>query len=183
MTTFQVIQGGGQCTGPTLAQSKQLGQRVIGRFVGPGGIVRFTDSRAVHENLLQMGFQLTQVSTHGVRPGGRQMFYQSGHVLVRLKTTGTNRRNAPHMTVSLARGGTGWDDEHAKFNAAGNLAGKTMRRAGSGGGRTSSFTVIECQMDAHEFNDHMDDWAHATHFNCVDTFAVSFAHALPLAGS
>ncbi|XAL98993.1 hypothetical protein OT109_15580 [Phycisphaeraceae bacterium D3-23] len=83
------------------------------------------------------------------------------------------------MTVSLARGGTGWHDEHAKFNASGRLAGKTLRRGGRGGG-SSPFTIIECQMDARTFGDHMDDWAHSTHFNCPAGFDVAFAHALPL---
>ena len=91
------------------------------------GRVHFMSVVSFHDHLCRRyQFVLRKNNTQFVRPGGRHLFYVNGPLLIRVKTSGTNVRPEPHMTVSLAEG-LSWPEEAAKFNRR----GQTTPRVGA----------------------------------------------------
>ena len=171
---FQVIEGGGQSTGPTLERSKEVAQSVLGRLVDRSGIVQSRSIMHVHEVLTrELGLPLVDKNTFGVLPGGFQLFYALDGVLVRVKTTGTERRRKPHMTISLSERGSGWDDESAKFNLHGGLTPKLLAE-GPGPGRVSRMSVFQTGLTGAQ----QDTWANRCHFDFPDGFSDAGAAGL-----
>ena len=99
-------------------------QRLLIDLLDRDGLVRFKSIGTFHNHICsRYGFALVQNATFGVRPGGRHLFYVHGNILLRVKTTGTQRRPTPHLTISLATG-LGWPDEVAKLSRGGELIPK-----------------------------------------------------------
>ncbi len=120
---LRVIQGGDQSEGPTRAESDAVAKDVIATMLS-GRTPRHSSLQAAHDALTQtLGFQFTAKNQDFVLPGGYQLFYLRGNVLVRIKTVGTQRRSRPHMTISLTlRGEQGWESERAKYTSRGTVS-------------------------------------------------------------
>lgn len=112
---------------------KQLATVAMNQLVDEqSGLVRFSDLLGLDGALRDLGFQLVQREAYGP-PGGAQLFYRSGRIVVRVKTKGDEkgyRANQPHLSVSLNDGqGLDWQNDQAKFNAAGKIEPKVMTPA------------------------------------------------------
>jgi hypothetical protein len=127
---------------------------------------------ALHQAILQDGFQLHQNDSFGP-PGGRQLFYVQdctwlindrpvfNGILVRIKTRGNAkppRKRQPHMSISMYTGGLGWDQEQVKFDVLGRVTPKKPPAGLSA--------------------DDKDAWAHACHYNFLSGFNFSGADNL-----
>jgi len=116
------------------AETKQFGAVVMNRLVDAGsGIVRYSDLLSLDAVLRdELGFRLEQKEAFGP-PGGWQLFYRNGRIVVRVKTKGDAkgyRADQPHLSVSLNDGnGLDWQNDQAKFSAAGKIAPKVMTPA------------------------------------------------------
>src|SRR4051794_37947460 len=75
-------------------------------------IVQVPSIREFHNRLCSSdyGFVLRKNTDEFVLPGGRQLFYVNGPILIRVKTKGTKLHPKHHMTVSLAEG-LDWPEE------------------------------------------------------------------------
>ena len=121
------------------------------------------------------------------RPGSRQIFYQHGHLQVRVKTDGTKFRPRPHLVVTLAVG-KGWDDEIGKFNHEGRLIPKLgfvgfnmeTGRARPGGlaGNNDWRNLARLGTTLPDIMAREDVWANACHFDFVDGFDASGAESI-----
>jgi hypothetical protein len=122
-----------------LGSKQHVARDLLNDVLDAQGLVRFREIRAFHRTItaVRHGFVLRDNSPKFVRPGGRQLFYVNGPILVRVKTTGTDRRPTPHMTVSLSED-LSWPGEAAKFNRQGEVVPRvgpvsTAPRRTSGG--------------------------------------------------
>lgn len=138
------------------------------------GRVRFMSVVSFHDHLCRRyQFVLRKNNTQSVRPGGRHLFYVNGPLLIRVKTSGTNVRPEPHMTVSLAEG-LSWPEEAAKFNRR----GQTTPRVGavSTASEAGMWRALQRLGDTAQASD--DRWANSCHFNFVNRFDDSGAPGL-----
>src|SRR4051812_21641284 len=87
-----------------LGEKQHVARDLLRDLLDAQGLVRFREIRSFHDRITATahGFLLMDNSPRFVRPGGRQLFYVNGPILVRVKTTGTERRPVPHLTVSLS---------------------------------------------------------------------------------
>jgi hypothetical protein len=123
------------------------------------GHVRLGDLGTFHRILTQrLFFTLVDATQNGVRPGGWHLFYRLGHLVCRVKTTGTNIRPRPHLTLSLAIG-LGWQDELQKFRADGRTLPKTFSRLDPSDWRW-----------AERASQWEESWAQQTHFDFPQPF-------------
>ena len=118
------------------------------------GRVRFMSVVSFHDHLCRRyQFVLRKNNTQSVRPGGRHLFYVNGPLLIRVKTSGTNVRPEPHMTVSLAEG-LSWPEEAAKFNRRGQTtprsAGFRPRRRPGCGVLSSVWAILPRHLDSDD---------------------------------
>jgi hypothetical protein len=158
-------------TSPNAAAERQLMQTLLSDLLDAQGCVRFKSVVRFSDHLIRnYGFRLVQNVTWGVRqPGGRHLFYTHGHILVRVKTTGTDHRETPHMTVSVAEG-LGWNDEVAKFSRNGELIPKV-----GGVNRADFRSLMRLGPETAQILAADDNWANACHFNFTRGFDVTGA--------
>jgi hypothetical protein len=148
-------------------------------------LVRFESLKALNESLNRHGFQVIQKQCYGP-PGGYQIFYASGRLLVRIKTRGDEkgpRANQPHLSVSLYDGkALDWQNDQAKFNAHGRVEPKAMTTA-------ERFQPIDFQGNPQRFmlilggqydGAGADPWANRTHFQFPRSFNFDGAEQLPV---
>ena len=137
--------------------------------------VRFSSLLALHASLNRHGFRLIQKQCYGP-PGGYQLFYAGGRLLVRIKTQGDERgprANQPHLSVSLYDGrALDWQNDQAKFNARGRVEPKAMTTP-------DRFQEIDFQGNPQRFmlilggkydGPGADAWANRTHFQFPASF-------------
>ena len=115
------------------AKTKQFAAVVMNQLVDArSGLVRFSDLLSLDRGLRGLGFELEQKHVYGP-PGGWQLFYRNSRIVVRIKTKGDEkgyRADQPHLSVSLNDGkGLDWQNDQAKFNAAGQIEPKVMATA------------------------------------------------------
>jgi hypothetical protein len=160
---------------PTAAAERQLVRRLLTDILDRDGRVRFKSVTMFHDHLRrQYALELIQNITGGVRPGGRHLFYVNGNLLLRLKTSGTDRRPTPHLTISLATG-LGWPDEIGKFSRAGDL----IPKVGGVPRAASDFRTLMRLGETIDAIEALDDaWANACHFDFVRGFDATGAVAL-----
>src|SRR3954463_10445278 len=98
-----------------LGAKQHVARDLLNDVLDAQGLVRFREIRAFHNTITaeRHGFVPRDNSPKFVRPGARQLFYVNGPILVGVKTTGTDRRPTPHMTVSLSED-LSWPGEAAK---------------------------------------------------------------------
>jgi len=153
------------------AVEKSLGKRLMAALIDPTSRIVQTGSLKQLEALLShYGFQKASDVAYGP-PGGRQLFYKQGRIVVRVKTKGDEagfRANQPHLSVALTDGaGFDWFNDLAKFNHQGMIAAKSM-------GRAEAFRPIDHQGNPQRFvvllggqydGPGADAWAQRTHFS------------------
>jgi len=140
------------------------------------GMVRLKDLMALHALLERREYKVIQKQQFGP-PGGWQVFYAHGRLLVRIKTKGDAqgfRANQPHMSVSLYDGeGLDWQNDQAKFNALGEVEAKAMTTP-------ENFKPVDFQGNPQRFVVILGDlytgkgpnaWANRTHFRFPDGFS------------
>ena len=167
---------------PNYKQSMELFEKLLARqdvarkllndVVNARGLVRFLEICAFHEIITSKrhGFVLRENATEYVLPGGRQLFYVNAPVLVRVKTTGTERRPRPHMTVSLSENRR-WEGEAAKFNRQGVLVPRVGPvSTASAQGQWRALLRVDDPFASD------DRWANDCHFDFVPGFDGSAAH-------
>ncbi|HBY60963.1 MAG TPA: hypothetical protein DEH78_14165 [Solibacterales bacterium] len=165
-----VLQGGG--TGGPWQGAKELGRLLVQRIIDGAGRVRMGTLADLQHALAELGF--AKVNESEWNPPGRQIFYQSGHVVVRVKTKGDKpsprnfpRENRAHLSVSLTDGkGLEWMNDLGKFNAAGRLAPKAITpvdrfQPTDFQGNPQKFVLL---MGGKYTGIHPDAWADSTHF-------------------
>lgn len=155
-----------------------LVRRLMNDLLDVNGRVRFKSVGGLHDRLTRVyGFALRMNSTQGVRPGGRHLFYVNGPVLIRVKTSGTERHPTPHMTVSLAEG-LGWPDEAAKFNRQGDVVPRVS--SVDAAIKAGMWRSLQRLGDTEAIFESDDRWADACHFDFVAGFDASGAPGLPV---
>jgi hypothetical protein len=161
-----------------LGAKQHVAQNLLIDLLDAQGVVRFLDIEAFHDAITDRrhGFVLRDNSPKFVRPGGRQLFYVNGPILVRVKTTGTDRRPEPHMTVSLSED-LSWPGEAAKFNRQGDIVPRIspISTAAAQGQWRALLRVGDtaAQIEASD-----DAWANSCHFNFPAGFDGSAAPTL-----
>lgn len=156
---------------------QELGQRLLADVLDGNGRVRFMSIVSFHDYICRRyGFALRRNTSEFVRPGGRHLFYVHGNLLLRVKTSGTNIRPQPHMTLSAATG-LGWNDEAAKFNAAGAVVPKLGSSRAGNDWRTLARIGDTATILASD-----DRWANLCHFDFVRGFTDSGAANLRAVG-
>jgi len=165
-----VIEGGGESSGPTRAECDAAARQVIEGLTGGSGNVDSTSLEDVHRRLIRdYGFAFTDKNSFGVLPGGYQLFYGKYHVLVRIKTVGTQKRPRPHLTVSLTLGGPGWEQERAKYNSRGRPSPALLSKDPIG--KMPGLARLNSDLtDAQQ-----DRWANDCHFDFPEGFDDSAA--------
>lgn len=158
---------------PNAAAERQLMQSLLADLLDAQGCVRFMSIVSCNDHLVRRhGFKLVQNVTWGVRRGGRHLFYTHGHVLIRIKTSGTDFRPTPHMTISVCDG-LGWPDEVAKLSRHGDLVPKV-----GGVNRADFRSLMRLGPDTAQILASDDNWADACHFNFTRGFDGSGAVGL-----
>ncbi len=152
-----------------------LGKAMVQDLLDSRGHVRFQSIMLFHDQICQAyGFVLRRNTSEFVRPGGRHLFYVRGNLLLRVKTSGTNVRPSPHMTISAAVG-LDWNDEAAKVNRAGETVPKLgASRAGSNWRALQRIGSTQAVLESD------DAWADSCHFDFVNGFDDSGAANLPV---
>jgi hypothetical protein len=160
---------------PSAAAERDLVRRLLTDILDGDGRVRFKSVTMFHDHLeRRYALELIQNATFGVRPGGRHLFYMNGNILLRLKTSGTDRRARPHLTISLATG-LNWPDEVGKFSRTGDL----IPKLGGVPRAASDFrTLLRLGGDLEAIEALDDAWANACHFDFVRGFDSTGAVAL-----
>jgi len=163
---------------PDSANERDLVRNLLGDLIDDNGLVRFQQLAAFHQTLIgDYNFILRLRTQRGVRPGGWHLFYVRYHLLLRVKTSGTDMRPRPHMTLSLAVGedlqvGLGWDDELGKFSQAGDQLPKVFSRTVQQD--PSLWRYLPRAVAADEV------WAQAGHFDFPPNFDTSGAATIHL---
>ncbi len=107
-----------------MAAAKQL----ISEIVDPStGVIRTASLLTWNRCCKQRVFRSSRCA-YGP-PGGRQLFFRNGRVVVRLKTKGDERgfrATNPIVSCFDRRSRVDWFNELAKFNRYGQLAAKAM---------------------------------------------------------
>jgi hypothetical protein len=174
---------------PDLAQSVQLFESAMGyrdlvgkllkELLNKNGRVQIESIHVFHNRVgsSDYGFILRKNSTDFVLPGGRQLFYVNGPILIRVKTKGTRVHPGDHMTISLAEG-LDWPEEVGKFNNQGVLVPRLSPVMGAAkAGLWRSLARLEREFGSMSDSD--DRWANSCHFDFAPGFDASGADALP----
>ncbi len=171
MSRLQVIQGGGQTTGPTRAECDAIAAAVIEALTHEGAATAASVAECDRE-LRRLDFHLVEKNQNQLLPGGWQLIYMRGRISVRIKTVGTQRRPRDHMTVSLTRGGQAWTDEQAKYNGQGVPRPAILL--------TNPIPVMPAigVLQTGLTGPEQDDWANDTHFDFPAGFDRSAAETL-----
>ena len=153
---------------------KEIGKRLMTTIIHSDlRVVKFNSLGLLEMKLQSLGFSKIADQSYGP-PGGRQLFYKQGRVVVRIKTKGDEkgfRANQPHLSAALTDGnGLDWFNELAKFNYRGELAAKAMTTA-------ENFKPTDFQNNPQRFvvilggkydGAGPDAWAQRTHFPFPD---------------
>jgi hypothetical protein len=163
------------------AQSqRQVVVKYMAGLLNANNRVNFPTIDAFHEyTTAQHPFARVDNQQEPTRASSRQIFYQHGHIQVRVKTDGTRFRPRPHLVVTLAVG-KGWDDEIGKFNHEGRLIPKLgflgfnmeTGRSRPGGLAASNDwrNLARLGTTLPDIAAREDQWANACHFDFVDGF-------------
>lgn len=143
------------------------------------GVVRFADLTSLDRALRALGFAPASKMAFGP-PGGWQVFYKNGIVVVRIKTKGDAqgpRTGQPHLSVGVTDGqGDKWFNDLAKFNLHGQLAAKAISSADrfkptDHDNNPQRFVMIPggkseqaLAKAGKQLGDVLDAWADRTHF-------------------
>src|SRR5262249_54761645 len=142
----RMVQSMSQLT--TIGDCRVAAPRIMGSLVDPAtNTVRFRTLQALDAAFRGLGFTVAENQAYGP-PGGRQIFYQNGLMVARIKSKGDERgfrANQPHMSVALTdpeatyRGGQvvreagaqfrDWFNDLAKINARGGIEPKSLTTA------------------------------------------------------
>lgn len=170
------------------ASATVLGSKVIRGVIDPiTKTVAFSSLALLDRMLRRLGFVLAQREPYGPA-GGRQLFYQSGRVVVRIKTKGDAkgfRAGQPHLSVGLTDGkGRSWSNERAKFSSRGRVAAKALVEPErfqpiDFEGQPQRFVVIRGGLDE---GPGPDAWAARTHFPFPPQFSDAGVDALQVGG-
>jgi hypothetical protein len=162
---------------------KQAGPELMATLVDrTSQLARFNVLQALNEVLAKdLGFRVVLNQEFGP-PGGRQVFYQRGRVVVRVKTRGDKagpRANKAHLSVGITDGkGLDWTNDLAKFNAEGKIAAKAFTSAEKFKpidfqGNPQRFIMIQGGANGttpEEDEKLFDAWANRVHFNFPEPF-------------
>jgi hypothetical protein len=161
-----------------LGAKQNVARDLLNDVLDGQGLVRFRDIRAFHDTITaeKHGFVLRDNSPKFVRPGGRQLFYVNGPILVRVKTTGTDRRPVPHMTVSLSED-LSWPGEAAKFNRQGDIVPR-VGPVSTAAAQNQWRALVRVGPDLARIEASDDRWANACHFDFAPGFDGSAAPTL-----
>jgi hypothetical protein len=173
---------------PDLAQSLRLFEqslryretvgRLLKEMLNARGLVQIGSINEFHNRLCSSdyGFILKKNTDEFVLPGGRQLYYVNGPILVRVKTKGTKVHPGHHMTVSLTEG-LDWPEEIAKFNHNGELVPRLSPIVGaSKAGLWRSLVRLEETVGSMLDSD--ERWAKSCHFDFAPGFDASGAESL-----
>jgi hypothetical protein len=177
---FRVIEGGLPSSSMTPLQIAVVTARsLLTKVVSAETCqLKVSSIERMHATLKAEGFKLVKVDEWGP-PGGKQLFYRKGNVLVRFKTMGDPqgpRANQPHLSAGYNDGkGFDWQNDMAKFGATGKVEPKVIsdpakfNPKGDFQGNPHKFVVLmsEFQMKV------VDAWAGRTHFNTPAKFDMS----------
>lgn len=171
----------------TYSQNLYLGQQLT-RVLLQGRTVRCGSMVELHTLLRREGLNVVRNDSYGP-PGGRQLFYRSGGVVVRIKTLGDEkgyRANQPHLSIGLVdEAGLDWQHERGKFTASGRLTAKSIVTP-------ESFQVVDHDGNPQRFiviqggeydGPSPDTWAQSTHFPLPEGFdATGAEQIIPVPG-
>ncbi len=177
---FRVIEGGLPSSTMTPLQiAVTTARSLLTKVVAPeSNLLKVASIERLHATLKAEGFKLVKVEAWGP-PGGKQLFYTKGNVLVRFKTLGDAkgpRANQPHLSAGYNDGkGFDWQNDMAKFGATGKVEPKVMTDPAKFDpkadfqGNPHKFVVLlrDFQIKA------VDAWAGRTHFNVPAKFDMS----------
>jgi hypothetical protein len=174
---------------PDFAQSLPLFEQAMGyreivgkllkEILDARGLVQVPSIQELHNRLCSSdyGFVLRKNSDEYVLPGGRQLFYVTGPVLIRVKTGGTKAHPGDHMTVSLAEG-LDWPEEVAKFNHDGELVPRLSPVVAALKANLWRSLVRLQEETGGAWEESDDRWAQSCHFDFAPGFDPSGAAAL-----
>jgi uncharacterized membrane protein len=157
-----------------LESTRQTAMKVIPSLIDHGGKVIPSSLAQMDAILTKAGFRLIRIEDYGPDEGGTgfQLFYRSGKVLVRYKTTGENggpRKGKPHLSVGYFDGaGMDFRNDKAKFTSDGTVVAKT--KAPLRDAKRKSAPVQWTLLTADFSKEMMDAWARRCHFNAPDNF-------------
>lgn len=164
---------------PYSALEREFARNLITDLIDEDGLVRSHNLRDFHNTLLgRYNFVQRRRTQQGVLPGGWHFFYIRYHLLLRVKTSGTEMRRRAHMTLSLAVGrdmrvGLEWDDELMKFSKSGDLLPKRF-----------ALEVVNNDWSLWRYRERAaiadEIWAQACHFDFPNDFDVSGAATIHL---
>lgn len=140
---------------------------------GDAFTVRFSTMRSLADALYDTGFTHSHFVAFGPS-GGRQIFFQSGLLVARVKTKGDERgprAGVAHMSIGITDGkGSQWFNDVAKLSGEGRIAAKAMTTADKFNPidhdkNPQRFVLIRCNETPEESMAAGDAWAARTHFN------------------
>jgi len=152
---------------------------------GDAFTVRFSTVQSLAEALYATGFAHSHFMPYGPS-GGRQLFFQSGLLVARVKTKGDDRgprAGVAHMSIGITDGkGSQWFNDVAKLSGEGHIAAKSMTTADNFNPidhdkNPQRLVLIRCNETPEESMAAADAWAARTHFNfpngiVIDDFVV-----------
>jgi len=154
----------------TLVSATQTAKSLMSKLVGRATkTLNARSLQEIDETLTDAGFSLIKAEEYGP-PGGYQLFWQKGNVLVRFKTLGEKtgpRANTPHLSAAFNDGrGLDWQNDLGKFNFDGKIVAKVITAADKlkpqdFQGNPQKFVLVPQQFDIRA----VDAWAAQTHFN------------------
>lgn len=175
-TYFRLTEHAAKC--PFVAAEQLLVGDFMADFVDSNGCIKDRNLKDFHNRMVNHHqFCLRRRNQLGVRRGGWHLFYIRYHLLVRVKTSGTEVRHRPHMTISLAVGSDGrvsleWDDELQKFSLGVDRLPKAFSRVVQTDWRSWRFWDRAAEAD--------ETWAQAVHFDFVEDCDMSSAATVHL---
>jgi hypothetical protein len=166
----------------SLDACRQAGPALMATLVDrTSQLARFTVLETLKEVLEDLGFRVVLNQEFGP-PGGRQIFFQRGLVVVRVKTRGDKagpRANKGHLSAGITDGkGLDWTNDLAKYNAEGKFAAKAFTSAEKFKpidfqGNPQRFVMIQGGANnttPEEDEKLFDAWANRVHFNFPEPF-------------
>ncbi len=130
----------------------------------------------LNSTLSSYGFKLISAEEFGP-PGGWQVFWQKGNVLIRFKSMGDKfgpRAGKPHMSIGFNDGrGLAWQNDMGKFTYTGKIVAKVITAADKFQdkdfqGNAQKFVMIPQKFEITA----VDEWAGQTHFNADSGFGL-----------
>ncbi|MCY2967808.1 MAG: hypothetical protein NT069_29960 [Planctomycetota bacterium] len=162
-------------------EAKSVATRLLSKLLDGQGRVKYRSISDIHSQLVNSDqFALVKNSSEFVLPGGRQLFYVRGVLLIRIKTTGTRIRPTPHLTISAASG-IDWPEEIMKLNRAGEFIPK-LGAIGQAAKENDWRSLSRISTDTAVLQALDDAWANSCHFDFVTPFDATGANTLPVSG-